>query len=106
MGLSFLVPEDSDTLSATVRWADYRPVPIEDDDGKAASVWQREQYEHTEPVSLERAGDYDIADSWAALRSTRRYGPSRHRRNRRNPRRNPVRLHLPGESAQTGRGQP
>ena len=63
MGLSFLVPEGSDTLSATVRWADYRPVPIEDDDGKAASVWQREQNEHTEPVSLERAGDYDIADS-------------------------------------------
>ena len=31
MGLSFLVPEDSDTLSVTVRWADYRPVPIEDD---------------------------------------------------------------------------
>ena len=63
MGLSFLVPEDSDTLSATVRWADYRPVPIEDDDGKATSVWQREQYEHTEPVSLDRAGNYDIADS-------------------------------------------
>ena len=63
MGLSFLVPEDSDTLSVTVRWADYRPVPIEDDDGKATSVWQREQNEHTEPVSLERAGDYDIADS-------------------------------------------
>ena len=63
MGLSFLVPEDSDTVSATVRWADYRPVPIEDDDGKVASVWQREQHEHTEPVSLERAGDYDIDDS-------------------------------------------
>ena len=63
MGLSFLVPEDSDTVSVTVRWADYRPVPIEDDDGKTASVWQREQNEHTEPVSLERAGDYDIADS-------------------------------------------
>ena len=63
MGLSFLVPEDSDTVSVTVRWADYRPVPIEGDDGKAASVWQREQNEHTEPISLERAGNYDIADS-------------------------------------------
>ena len=63
MGLSFLVPEDSDTVSVTVRWADYGLVPIEDDDGKAASVWQREQNEHTEPVPLERAGDYDIADS-------------------------------------------
>ena len=28
MGLSFLVPEGSDTVSATVRWADYGPVPI------------------------------------------------------------------------------
>ena len=63
MGLSFLVPEDSDTVSATVRWADYGLVPIKDDDGKAASVWQREQNEHTEPVSLARAGDYHIADS-------------------------------------------
>ena len=63
MSLSFLVPEDSDTVSVTVRWADYRPVPIEDDDGKTASVWQRGQNEHTEPVSLERAGNYDIADS-------------------------------------------
>ena len=63
MGLSFLVPEGSDTVSATVRWADYRPVLIEDDDGKAASVWQRHQHVHTVPVSLGRAGDYDIADS-------------------------------------------
>ena len=31
MGLSFLVQEDSDTVSVTVRWADYGLGPIEDD---------------------------------------------------------------------------
>ena len=31
MGLSFLVPEDSDTVSVTVRRADYGLGPIEDD---------------------------------------------------------------------------
>ena len=63
MGLSFLVAEDADTVSVTVRWADYGLVPIVDADGKAASVWQRRQHERTEPVSVARADHYRVADS-------------------------------------------
>ena len=58
MGLSFLAPEDADSVTVTVRWADYGLVQIVDADGKATSVWQREQYERTEPVSLARANHY------------------------------------------------
>ena len=63
MGLSFLAPEDADSVTVTVRWADYGLVQMVDADGKATSVWQREQYERTEPVSLARANHYPIADS-------------------------------------------
>ena len=63
MGLSFLVPGDSDTASVTVRWAEYGLVPLEDAEGKPATVWQREQKEQTEQVSLTRADGYPVADS-------------------------------------------
>ena len=63
MGLSFLVPGDSDTVSVTVRWADYALAPIENAEGKPATVWQREQREQTERVSLTRADDYPVACS-------------------------------------------
>ena len=62
MGLSFLVPEDSDTVSVTVRWADYEPVAITDADGKAASAWQRRQNERMVPVSVARADHYRVAE--------------------------------------------
>ena len=63
MGLSFLVSGDSDTVSVTVRWADYALAPMEDAEGKPATVWQREQREQTERVSLTRADDYPVAYS-------------------------------------------
>ena len=55
MGLSFLVAEDADTVSVTVRWGDYGLVPIVDADGKAVPVWERQQHERTMPVSVSRA---------------------------------------------------
>ncbi|MCY4350681.1 MAG: DISARM system helicase DrmA [Thiotrichales bacterium] len=63
MGLSFLVPEDADTVDVTVRWADYALIPSEDADAKSSSVWQREQHERTVPVSTAHADHYSIADS-------------------------------------------
>ena len=63
MGLSFLVPGDTATASVTVRWAGYGLVPVEDAEGKPATVWQREQKERTEQVSLTRADGYPVADS-------------------------------------------
>ena len=63
MGLSFLVPGDSDTTTVTVRWADYGLVSVEDADGKPVTVWQREQKEQRERVSLTRADDYPVAHS-------------------------------------------
>ena len=64
IGLSFLVPEDSDAVSVIVRWAGYELVPITDADGKAASAWRRRQSERTVPVSVARADHYpDFANS-------------------------------------------
>ena len=63
MGLSFLVAEDADTVRVTVRWADYGLASITDADGKAASVWQRQQFERTVPVSVASADHYRVADS-------------------------------------------
>ena len=63
MGLSFLVAKDADTVNVTVRWADYGLVSIVDTEGKAASVWQRQQNERTVPVSVARADHYRVADS-------------------------------------------
>ena len=63
MGLSFLVAEDADTVRGTVRWADYGLVSITDADGKAASVWQRQQNERTVPVSVTRADHYRVTEN-------------------------------------------
>ena len=63
MGLSFLVPEDSEAVAVMVRWADYEPVPTEDADGKTTSVWQRQQNERSVSVSVGRADHYPVADS-------------------------------------------
>ena len=63
MGLSFLVPDDSETVTVTVKWADYEPVPSVDADGNAVSVWQRWQNMRTVPVSVVRADHYPVANS-------------------------------------------
>ena len=47
MGLSFLVPKASKTLSVTVRWGDYAPMEVEGPDGNPISVWQRTPREVT-----------------------------------------------------------
>ena len=41
MGLSFLVPEESESVEVTVSWGDYEPVEFEDEGGKKRTVWQR-----------------------------------------------------------------
>ena len=63
MGLSFLVPQDSDMATVTVRWADYRLEEVEDAEGKRATVWQREQNERRVPVSLVRGDGYRVTHS-------------------------------------------
>ncbi len=40
MGLSFLVPGETDSLEVTASWGDYEPVKIEDEEDEK-SVWQR-----------------------------------------------------------------
>ena len=62
MGLSFLVPEEADTVAVSVRRADHALVPVRDAGGKPASVWQREQKERTEQSALAQAYDYPLAD--------------------------------------------
>jgi len=94
MGLSFLVPEDADTVDVTVRWADYAPIPTEDADAKPSSVWQREQHERTAPVSASRRAARAITPSRTAVafRSMWKYGPSTppgSRASRRGPARSP-----------------
>ena len=66
MGLSFLVPREARTLTATVRWGDYAHAEIEGADGKSLSVWQREPREVTALVELTGAGEtvvHDVPDS-------------------------------------------
>ena len=66
MGLSFLVPKASKTLSVTVRWGDYAPMEVEGPDGNPISVWQRTPSEV--PVSIALAGKaepvvYEVPDT-------------------------------------------
>jgi hypothetical protein len=66
MGLSFLVPNNTRTLSATVRWGDYEQTEIDGPDGKPISVWQRQPSECAVAVPLEGASEpavYDLANS-------------------------------------------
>jgi hypothetical protein len=57
MGLSFLVPKETKTLSVTVRWGDYEQAELEGTDGKSLPVWQRKPREAT--VALTLAGTPD-----------------------------------------------
>jgi hypothetical protein len=57
MGLSFLVPKETNALAALVRWGDYTKAEIEGADGKPISVWQRRPCEETVEVMLPRSGD-------------------------------------------------
>ena len=57
MGLSFLVPKDARELAVTVRWGDYLPADIVDEDGKTIPIWQRTAREVTVPVTLTGAQD-------------------------------------------------
>jgi hypothetical protein len=54
MGMSLLLPADADTLTATIRWGDYRPLPAGSEPGEPAergpSRWQRT--DRSEQVSL------------------------------------------------------
>ena len=59
MGLSFLVPKDARELAVTVRWGDYLPADIVDEDGKTIPIWQRTAREVT--VSLVLTGVQDAA---------------------------------------------
>ncbi len=59
MGLSFLVPEEADSLAVTVRWGDYVQAETKDEDeeAKPVSVWQRIPRETPVPVPLRGATD-------------------------------------------------
>jgi hypothetical protein len=66
MGLSFLVPKESQSISVIVRWGDYTPTEVDAGDGKAISVWQRNPREETMAVALTGAKDplvRDVPDS-------------------------------------------
>lgn len=52
MGLSFLVSRDSRELEVVVRWGDYAPDELEDEDGKKTSVWRRTPREETVTLRL------------------------------------------------------
>ena len=52
MGLSFLVPAETETLEVTVRWGDYAPAKIPGQDGKPVAVWQRTPREEKLLVAL------------------------------------------------------
>jgi hypothetical protein len=66
MGLSFLVPKETNALSVTVRWGDYAQTEIEGPDGKALSVWQRHPREAAVAATLAGAADpvvHNVPDS-------------------------------------------
>ena len=66
MGLSFLVPKESHTLTVTVRWGDYEQAEIEGQDGNPLSVWQRRPREATVSATLMGARDplvHNVPDS-------------------------------------------
>lgn len=57
MGLSFLVRRQASGVVVTVRWGDYQPSKVPDEDGKEQSVWQRVPRETRVEVAL--AGSRD-----------------------------------------------
>ena len=62
MGLSFLVPEDADSVEVAVSWGDYAPEEVEDDGGKALSVWQRTPRLEMLTLKLTEADDPVVRD--------------------------------------------
>ncbi|MBE3132121.1 MAG: helicase, partial [Acidobacteria bacterium] len=62
MGLSFLVPKETHSLTAIVRWGDYTPAEIEGQDGKPVSVWQRQPRQALVAVRLTGASDPVVHD--------------------------------------------
>ncbi len=72
MGLSFLVPEDADTLAVTVRWGDYQHEARKTgdpsgDEPAEPSIWRRRPAERTLHVDLSKPGDYAVPDSGGGL---------------------------------------
>ena len=63
MGLSFLAPEQADSLAVTVRWGDYAPAEIEGADGQPVPVWRRQANERTVQMPLLCTGARDVPDS-------------------------------------------
>lgn len=58
MGLSFLVPKGTESLSVTVSWADYVHTEVDQDDGTKDAVWKRQPREEALAVPL-KPGDDD-----------------------------------------------
>ncbi len=65
IGLTFLVAAETDALTVTFRWGDYRLIDLPADAGPATQVWQRTQREETLAVALTggRQPPRDVPDS-------------------------------------------
>ena len=64
MGLSFLVPRETDTLAVTVRWGDYSPDEYEGADGGRLDIWQRHPRQRTVPIGLlQHISDFAVPES-------------------------------------------
>ena len=63
MGLSFLVSEQTESLTVTVRWGDYEAGEVEDADGKPVAVWQRTAEKRTVDVTLSDPPDRRVPES-------------------------------------------
>ncbi len=64
MGLSFLVPQETDSLSVTVRWGDYGYVREARKDGeRERATWQRRPQERVVLVPLSQPGRHEVPDS-------------------------------------------
>ena len=69
MGLSFLVPGETDSLEVTASWGDYEPVKIEDEDDER-TVWQRTPRLEKVSLKLTEADDpavFDVPESGGLL---------------------------------------
>ena len=62
MGLSFLVSNEINSLSLTVRWGDYTQMEVEGKDGKPISVWQRQPREESVAAALTGTVDPVVHD--------------------------------------------
>jgi hypothetical protein len=62
MGLSFLVPKKTFSITVIARWGDYTPTEIEGADGKPVPVWQRQAHEEAVAASLTGITDPVVHD--------------------------------------------